>query len=359
MLSPPSYQQNEPRRLLKSKQYRDIAIGGTFTLATCSLGGLYGWGRGYLGAESSSNVPVRIPMDKTIVKVSAGLSHAGAIDSDGLLYTWGSGGRWYLGGGQLGHGSKENIETPTLVKSLQEYGVKIKDISCAQAHTVILTEDGEVLTCGLNDYGRLGTRTLTDASIPETVATLAEEDIVQIATGHCHSMALTREGVVYTWGRGNLGQLGHSDSYMDIYSMEDIPRAIDQQLFDNEKILSITAGSGRSVAITESGSMYIWGNQVSHVPTLISPNSFNGHRVVKVACAGELNRYTVVVAVTEDGCLWTLGHANSGLLGVANASGLQADPLPVAVFNDDKLNVLEIFGGLSLHMAAIVEVIES
>jgi len=93
------------------------------------------------------------------------------------------------------------------VKSLKDYGVRIKDVKCAQAHTVILTEDGEVLSCGLNDYGRLGTRTMTDASLPQTITTLADEDIVQIAAGHCHSVALSKNGVVYTWGRGHLGQL--------------------------------------------------------------------------------------------------------------------------------------------------------
>ena len=41
---------------------------------------------------------------KRIVDISAGSTHAAAIDEDGQVYTWGNGGSWWSGGGQLGHG---------------------------------------------------------------------------------------------------------------------------------------------------------------------------------------------------------------------------------------------------------------
>ena len=43
-----------------------------------------------------------------------------------------------------------------LLKSVKDYGVKIADASCGKNHTLIVTEDGEVLSCGVGEYGRLG-----------------------------------------------------------------------------------------------------------------------------------------------------------------------------------------------------------
>ena len=36
--------------------------------------------------------------------------------------------------------------------------------------------------------------------------------IVQIACGDAHTVALSREGVLYSWGGGGCGQLGHSET---------------------------------------------------------------------------------------------------------------------------------------------------
>lgn len=49
---------------------------------------------------------------KRIVEISAGSTHAAAIDEDGQVYTWGNGGSWWSGGGQLGHGVRANEPLP-------------------------------------------------------------------------------------------------------------------------------------------------------------------------------------------------------------------------------------------------------
>ena len=97
------YEQIEPRRLIKSKKYFQLALGGTFTLALSREGGtLYGWGKNFAG-KSESLEPVVIDSSVEYTKVAAGNSHAAIIDKAGMLYTWGNGGSWYKGGGQLGN----------------------------------------------------------------------------------------------------------------------------------------------------------------------------------------------------------------------------------------------------------------
>lgn len=44
-----------------------------------------------------------------------------------------------------------------LVEAIKEYGAKAVKVQCGHQHTLILTEDGEILSCGQGEYGRLGT----------------------------------------------------------------------------------------------------------------------------------------------------------------------------------------------------------
>ena len=46
------------------------------------------------------------------------------------------------------------------------------------------------------------------ASIPVTIDSILDQEIIQIATGSAHSLALTVDGHVYCWGRNDVGQLG-------------------------------------------------------------------------------------------------------------------------------------------------------
>ena len=50
---------------------------------------------------------------------------------------------------------------------------------------------------------------LRSCTIPTLVTTLAGEKIVNIAAGSMHSAAVTDDGVLYTWGKGSYGRLGH------------------------------------------------------------------------------------------------------------------------------------------------------
>lgn len=97
-----------PRRLVNSKIYKTVAAGQGYTLALDGDGNMFGWGKGP-SSEFDSKVPFPIPTDTKISKVFAGPKHAACIDVNGDMYTWGkqkSG--WFSGGGQLGHGEKEN-----------------------------------------------------------------------------------------------------------------------------------------------------------------------------------------------------------------------------------------------------------
>ncbi len=246
------------------------------------------------------------------------------------------------------------------MSAFQVYGAKAKAVSCGKYHTLILTEDGEVLSCGVGEYGRLGTGSTSDALIPLPLQSLAEEDIVQIAAGCDHSLALSAKGTIFSWGRNMSGQLGHTDSMLDIYSMEDFPRAIEtadgssgggsEFKHNMHSFKHISVGNGRSAAVTTDGLLYVWGARISNAPRLIPRDIFNGLSVTKVECGGDANN-SVFAILTEDGALWTMGDAGSHMLGAA-ASGKQATPKLVEAFSGKQ--VVNISCGSGKHMAAFV-----
>ena len=86
-----------------------------------SDGNVYGWGSDYIQNEKS-NDPKLIPFPEKIKSISCGAKHSAAVDVNGALYTWGHGGSWMKGGGQLGHNSRDSELKP-------RYSVSFKFIS--------------------------------------------------------------------------------------------------------------------------------------------------------------------------------------------------------------------------------------
>lgn len=85
--------------------------------------------------------------DKRIVQVCCGQYHSLALTHDGVLYAWGRGFE-----GQLGIAKHTTIvSTPRYVKSLHRY--KIKAIACGDAHSLALSDRGELLGWGQNMQG--------------------------------------------------------------------------------------------------------------------------------------------------------------------------------------------------------------
>jgi X-linked retinitis pigmentosa GTPase regulator len=240
-----------------------------------------------------------------------------------------------------------------MIQAMKDYNVKAAQVSCGREHMLILTDDGEVLTCGSCDFGLLGTGSAVDVKVPIPIEALAQEDVTEVAAGRDHSLVLTNEGKIFSWGRSTAGQLGHGDSMQDMYSMEDYPRAIEPESFDNQKITRIAAMRDKSAAITEDGKLYLWGTRYGQSPMLILPSAFNDMKVIDATMGGD-SQQEVIAVITEDQKLWVIGHSNSHMLGTAKASGWNDLPMPVT-FNVKDPKILKVFCGPGQHIAAIVD----
>jgi alpha-tubulin suppressor-like RCC1 family protein len=81
------------------------------------------------------------------------------------------------------------VYTPTLIDALKEY--KIVKLDPGWAHTLALTAEGRILSWGSNKYGELGIGESPKKSTPMTLDTLNEIDVVDILAGWNFSLAFS------------------------------------------------------------------------------------------------------------------------------------------------------------------------
>jgi alpha-tubulin suppressor-like RCC1 family protein len=139
-----------------------------------------------------------------VVSVAGGGYHSLALKADGTVRTWGAG---YVG--QLGDGGRAASTTPVTVRGLTD----VVSVAGGEAHSLALQANGSVWAWGYNESGQLGKDTSSSiertmlSELPVTVSGLT--DVVSVAGGGDHSLALKADGSVLAWGRNGYGELGN------------------------------------------------------------------------------------------------------------------------------------------------------
>lgn len=173
------------------------------------------------------------------------------------LYAWG----WNTFG-QVGTTNGAEVETPALLMRGLFNGEKILQIEGGFKHSVALSENRNIFVWGCNKKGKLGIGGdyIKDEKIhrPALLSNerLKKEKVIQLATGDNHILALTKKGNVYSWGINQLGQLGLGEQ--EIGEIKG-PSLIDPKLFGDKIITQISCGINHSLVLTEDGEVYSWG----------------------------------------------------------------------------------------------------
>eukprot|EP00966_Prymnesium_polylepis_P248040 5735447-Prymnesium_polylepis.1 len=85
----------------------------------------------------------------------------------------------------------------------------MSSVSAAHTHTLALSEDGAVYSFGWGFDGRLGHGNEEDQLTPRVIEGLLGVRACAVAAGGGHSLVLAASGAVYSFGFGGRGQLGH------------------------------------------------------------------------------------------------------------------------------------------------------
>jgi alpha-tubulin suppressor-like RCC1 family protein len=197
--------------------------GDVYTLGTCKYGEL-----GHGKSEEKLDSPKKIANLPKIKQVECGKNHSLFLSNDGQVFSCGYGGSFFTAGA-LGHGSTTSLSVPTLISSLQS----VTQISSGANHNLCLTKKGEVYAFGAGEHGRLGTGGSGNEKSPVFLEFFYNKTAQSVSCGEEFSAVCTVDGSVYSFGRNNAGQLGVGMGLvLDQYSMEALPTKVE---FDYEE----------------------------------------------------------------------------------------------------------------------------
>ncbi|XP_064605669.1 uncharacterized protein LOC135470577 [Liolophura sinensis] len=249
-----------------------VACGGEHTVVLTQQG-VYSWGSSRYGqvGVGTSNQTYSRPMlvekltDIQVVSVDCGQYHSLALTASGLVYSWG----WGVHG-QLGHGTAEDCLVPTKIFALSSK--MVTRISAGYCHTVILTAEGEVWTFGCGLFGQLGIGSANKDSIPKRVRDIPGK-VTLIATKYFHTLALLANNKLFTWGCHPMAlrQTAHmikrhrqgavGHHQKGVVEKFMLPYLVDTS-YVHSKITQLSCGSLHSALLTSDGEVYMWGRNI-------------------------------------------------------------------------------------------------
>jgi alpha-tubulin suppressor-like RCC1 family protein len=316
-----------PRQVagLDGVHIRTVAVGSSHTLAVCNLGVVYTFGRGHFG-QLGYNVtsphtspdswathhqftprPIDSLLDVHILAVAAAHNHSLAVSTTGQLYTFGMGHC-----GQLGHGTgprNERFYTPRIVAAL--HGVIVTAVSAGGRHSLVLSSEGGVYSFGSDMRGQLG----------QGDPSLIPDDHVM---GNGHTVA------------------------------QYYPRQI--QSLVGVEICGVSAGEEHSLTVSCTGSLYTFGagskGQLGHGDDLrdhFSPmlvTALQGIRILGTA-AGE--EHSLVTG--EHNVIYSFGASNHGQLGHGD---VEPRVVPTAIKHLQGMYIHSLCAGSRMSVAATV-----
>lgn len=345
-----------------------VAVGDAHMLALQDDGDVFAWGSNEDGQIGIGDIEVQVvdrpqpvPVRVVISMIAAGENYSAFLDRVGWCWTFGANDC-----GQLGLGDTAPRREPELVSSIRECSVVI---DCS-LHTLVVTAAGNVWAWGANDCGQLGVGVQTQGSEepepgkPRQFETLpmklepqargarfaragaagrlnpqtgqefhAEpvmDDIVGVACGGHHSLALSSDGRLFTWGQASQGQLGLGGEFTDDQS---VPCLVGGAFGHDFYVCHVAAGASHSACISmplaggvgsEKAASLIHGfgrNDFQQavasstrllpvfLPTLpaLEAEALTGRRKVSIACGADFT-----VCVTDDRRVWIWGRRLRG-----------------------------------------------
>jgi Alpha-tubulin suppressor and related RCC1 domain-containing proteins len=266
-----------------STKIKAISAGIYHTLAIDYDGNLYSWGFGYLGHNISVglyDLPVKvngangedankITSSTKIIAIESGSMHSLALDDQGNIYAWGSNTSGEIGNGVAG----ADVVTPSKLNGLHGEDsnmiattTKISAISASVSHSVATDTLGNVYTWGNNSYGKLGNGTTGGATINKPTKITIPAEITQISAGGSYTIALDKDGKVYSWGWAGSGHLGNGSTTGESNTpilINGINGESATTINSNTVVTNIFTNEAHTGAIDSDGNLYMWGLNIN------------------------------------------------------------------------------------------------
>jgi len=209
-------------------------------------------------------------------------------------------------------------------------------IAAATHHTLVATKNGHLYAFGLGKGGRLGMGDgqMQQCPLPRRVlGPLARRKVAAVAAAENHSLCVTSDGTLFSWGSNRFGQLGSTSSSAGGSTSTSnsstgnnfgcLPRRVEDMR--NIPCIAVTAGEKHSVALSRRGEVYIWGDntagqlgvprrsgiqKVQRVEALWNSNPPKKAISIAAAQQSTLVLTTPVAGLTRVNSIYSWGHGN-------------------------------------------------
>lgn len=309
---------------IQLKHVKSADFGMECSGAVTEDGSLYTWGwneHGQLGYDTDQNynpLPQKVNLPGRVISVSMGTTHSGAVTEDGSLYTWGNNSDF-----QLGYETKS--EMYNAVPKKVELSDPVIDFSCGDKYSGAVTEDGSLYTWGSNEKGQLGRSTVEICEYTPKKVTIPEGfRVLNLDFGYEHGGVITENGL-YMWG----------SDFFNQGAVEACPYPIKVDIPNSVSVCMHPAGMNSGV-LTDDGFLYTWGFNIygelgdgSDEEERFVPAKINVlHNIVSASIGSDTGG-----AVTEDGSVYIWGLNFFGGLGNGEANTFDRNSDPQKLFS--------------------------
>jgi alpha-tubulin suppressor-like RCC1 family protein len=230
--------------------------------------------------------------------------------------------------------ARQNGESISELLQFVAFISKQGSIAAGLAHSMVISKEGKVMSFGYGQAGRtgLGCRNM---NVPTVVGRLANIKVRAVSAGGAHSLVVTASGTLYSFGAGDDGKLGHGDK-LSIFQ----PKVV-SALF-GQRIAVVSANDTHSVVVTATGVVQSFGfgrnGRLGHgdeanqlLPKPIA--ALAGRRITSVSAGAQCT-----FVCSSGGSVWSFGYGADGQLGHGpDTLGDQLVPKRLACFHDTKV----------------------
>eukprot|EP01083_Nonionella_stella_P000380 1092_1 len=271
-----------------SKVVTDVSCGRAHTLVLVvensrTRAWAYGWNKfGQLGLGHRKSVESPCPITSladnsisSVLEIAAGDRHSiflcDSSDGERTVYACGQSSLCGVDNQQSSQCVDGCLTKPVALESSQFIG-RVKRVACSWQHSLAITDRGLLYTWGCGLHGALGHGDIADRPRPDLTTLLEGMQVVDGDCGVWHSAVVTALGAVYTFGFNKHGQLGLTslDDSSDPPANSLLPEMVDfpEDKGCDTRAVRVRCGARHTVALSKDGRVYAWGwNGVGQVQT--------------------------------------------------------------------------------------------